>query len=84
MSTMNTGVSHLFVYGTLKSAAMGAMGKAQRDRLQREGRSLGAAILQSAPSCEQNPPGATGPWNVSMILRQLAREFREQDFLEVR
>jgi len=48
MSTINTGVSHLFVYGTLMSVAMGAMGKAQRDRLQREGRSRGAATLHGA------------------------------------
>ena len=45
---MNTGVRHLFVYGTLMSTAIGAMGKAQRDRLQREGRSLGAATMQGA------------------------------------
>ena len=44
----NTGVRHLFVYGTLMSQVMGAMGKAQRDRLQREGRSLGAATLHGA------------------------------------
>lgn len=48
MTRMNTSVRHLFVYGTLLSQAIGAMGKAQRDRLQREGRSLGAATLRGA------------------------------------
>jgi gamma-glutamylcyclotransferase (GGCT)/AIG2-like uncharacterized protein YtfP len=48
MSRMNTGVRHLFVYGTLMSAAIGTMGKAQRDRLQREGRGLGAATMHGA------------------------------------
>ncbi|MFM9851077.1 MAG: gamma-glutamylcyclotransferase [Hyphomicrobiaceae bacterium] len=38
---------HLFVYGTLMSAADGArLGKAQRARLQREGTSLGAATIK--------------------------------------
>jgi gamma-glutamylcyclotransferase (GGCT)/AIG2-like uncharacterized protein YtfP len=38
---------HLFVYGTLMTAAEGAgLGKPQRARLQREGVSLGAATIQ--------------------------------------
>ena len=48
MTRMNTIVGHLFVYGTLMSAAIGAMGKAQRDRLQCEGISLGAATMHGA------------------------------------
>jgi gamma-glutamylcyclotransferase (GGCT)/AIG2-like uncharacterized protein YtfP len=48
MTRMNTSVRHLFVYGTLLSQARGAMGKAQRDRLQREGRSLVAATMSGA------------------------------------
>lgn len=48
ITRMNTGVRHLFVYGTLMSHAIGAMGKAQRDRLQREGRCLGAATVRCA------------------------------------
>jgi gamma-glutamylcyclotransferase (GGCT)/AIG2-like uncharacterized protein YtfP len=39
---------HLFVYGTLMSHAVGALGKAQRERLQRESRSLGAATMTGA------------------------------------
>jgi len=39
---------HLFVYGTLMSGAVGALGKAQRERLQRESRSLGAATMAGA------------------------------------
>ena len=39
---------HLFVYGTLMSNANGALGKTQRDRLAREGRSLGPATLTGA------------------------------------
>jgi len=35
--------AHLFVYGTLMSAASGPLGRAQRRRLQREAESLGAA-----------------------------------------
>jgi gamma-glutamylcyclotransferase (GGCT)/AIG2-like uncharacterized protein YtfP len=34
---------HLFVYGTLMSAATSTMGRAQRDRLQRESKALGPA-----------------------------------------
>lgn len=45
---MNTSVTHLFVYGTLMSQAIGAMGKVQRDRLQREGHNLGAAAMSGA------------------------------------
>ncbi len=48
MTGMNTVNCHVFVYGTLMSQVMGAMGKAQRDRLQTEGRSLGAATLHGA------------------------------------
>ena len=48
MTRMNTGVRHLFVYGTLMSHAVGTMGKAQRDRLQREGR-LDEALLPAPP-----------------------------------
>jgi gamma-glutamylcyclotransferase (GGCT)/AIG2-like uncharacterized protein YtfP len=39
---------HLFVYGTLMSGAVGALGKAQRERLQRESRRLGAATMAEA------------------------------------
>jgi gamma-glutamylcyclotransferase (GGCT)/AIG2-like uncharacterized protein YtfP len=35
--------SHLFVYGTLMSAATGPLGRAERRRLQRQGESLGPA-----------------------------------------
>jgi gamma-glutamylcyclotransferase (GGCT)/AIG2-like uncharacterized protein YtfP len=35
--------SHLFVYGTLMSAATGPLGRAERRRLQRQGVSLGPA-----------------------------------------
>lgn len=35
--------SHLFVYGTLMSAATTKMGRAQRERLRREGEALGPA-----------------------------------------
>ena len=38
-------VSLLFVYGTLMSSAGGALGRSQRARLAREGRSLGAAAM---------------------------------------
>ncbi len=48
MTRTNTINCHLFVYGTLMSHAIGTMGKAQRDRLQREGRSLGAATMRGA------------------------------------
>lgn len=34
---------HLFVYGTLMSAAIGKLGRAQRERLRREGEALGPA-----------------------------------------
>ena len=44
----NKGICCLFVYGTLMSKAVGTMGKAQRDRLQREGCSLGAATMHGA------------------------------------
>lgn len=38
---------HLFVYGTLMTSAAGAkLGKPQRDRLQREAASLGAASIK--------------------------------------
>jgi len=39
---------HLFIYGTLMSSATGALGKAQRERLTRESRSLGAATMTGA------------------------------------
>jgi gamma-glutamylcyclotransferase (GGCT)/AIG2-like uncharacterized protein YtfP len=39
---------HLFVYGTLRSDAVGALGKAQRERLVRESRTLGTATLAGA------------------------------------
>ena len=48
LTRMNTVNCHVFVYGTLMSTAIGAMGKAQRDRLQTEGRGLGAATLHGA------------------------------------
>lgn len=35
--------SHLFVYGTLLTGAVGSKGRAQRERLRRTARSLGAA-----------------------------------------
>jgi gamma-glutamylcyclotransferase (GGCT)/AIG2-like uncharacterized protein YtfP len=35
--------SHLFVYGTLMSAATGRLGRAQRQRLQQQAKSLGPA-----------------------------------------
>jgi gamma-glutamylcyclotransferase (GGCT)/AIG2-like uncharacterized protein YtfP len=37
--------SHLFVYGTLMSAATGPLGRAERQRLQRQGESLGPATM---------------------------------------
>lgn len=40
--------SHLFVYGTLMSAATGALGHAHRARLARETRSLGPATMAGA------------------------------------
>ena len=40
---METG--HLFVYGTLMSAASGRLGGAERERLQRQGECLGAATI---------------------------------------
>lgn len=45
---MQTAPRHLFVYGTLMSAATGALGHAQRARLQRETRSLGPATMARA------------------------------------
>lgn len=36
---------HLFVYGTLRPAASGAMGRSERERLQREAVTLGAATV---------------------------------------
>jgi gamma-glutamylcyclotransferase (GGCT)/AIG2-like uncharacterized protein YtfP len=39
---------HLFVYGTLQQSALGALGKAQRERLARESGSLGAATMAGA------------------------------------
>jgi gamma-glutamylcyclotransferase (GGCT)/AIG2-like uncharacterized protein YtfP len=45
---MQTAPRHLFVYGTLKSAASGALGHAHRARLTRESRSLGAATMAGA------------------------------------
>jgi gamma-glutamylcyclotransferase (GGCT)/AIG2-like uncharacterized protein YtfP len=45
---MDKGGSHLFVYGTLMPAAAGSLGKAQRERLSREARFLGAAAMQGA------------------------------------
>jgi gamma-glutamylcyclotransferase (GGCT)/AIG2-like uncharacterized protein YtfP len=39
---------HLFIYGTLMSGATGALGHAQRARLARESRSLGAATMAGA------------------------------------
>ncbi len=39
---------HLFVYGTLMRAAAGVLGKAQRERLLRESRSLGPATMAGA------------------------------------
>ena len=38
----------LFVYGTLMRAAFGALGKEERERLARESRNLGPAILSHA------------------------------------
>jgi gamma-glutamylcyclotransferase (GGCT)/AIG2-like uncharacterized protein YtfP len=37
---------HLFVYGTLMSTAPGAFGKAMRERLQREAKLLGPAMIR--------------------------------------
>jgi gamma-glutamylcyclotransferase (GGCT)/AIG2-like uncharacterized protein YtfP len=45
---MEKGGRYLFVYGTLMSEAVGALGKAQRDRLARESRTLGAAAMTGA------------------------------------
>lgn len=45
---MQPAARHLFVYGTLMSAATGALGHAQRARLQRETRSLGPATMAAA------------------------------------
>jgi gamma-glutamylcyclotransferase (GGCT)/AIG2-like uncharacterized protein YtfP len=45
---METDVRYLFVYGTLMRGAVGALGAAQRDRLVRESRSLGAATMAGA------------------------------------
>ena len=45
---METAVRYLFVYGTLMRDAAGALGAAQRDRLARESRSLGAAAMAGA------------------------------------
>lgn len=42
----------LFVYGTLMSEALGALGKAQRQRLARESRKLGAATMAGARLCD--------------------------------
>ncbi len=39
---------HLFIYGTLRSGAIGALGKLERERLARESRSLGAATMGGA------------------------------------
>jgi len=39
---------HLFIYGTLMAIDTGALGRAQRARLQRESRSLGAATMTRA------------------------------------
>jgi gamma-glutamylcyclotransferase (GGCT)/AIG2-like uncharacterized protein YtfP len=39
---------NLFVYGTLMGSAAGALGKAQRERLQRESCSLGPATMAGA------------------------------------
>jgi gamma-glutamylcyclotransferase (GGCT)/AIG2-like uncharacterized protein YtfP len=45
---MEDGTGRLFVYGTLKSTAQGALGMAQRAQLVRESRLLGAAVLLGA------------------------------------
>jgi gamma-glutamylcyclotransferase (GGCT)/AIG2-like uncharacterized protein YtfP len=39
---------HLFVYGTLKSKATGALGHVERARLARDSRSLGTATMNGA------------------------------------
>lgn len=45
---MDATCRHLFVYGTLMAGATGALGRAQRQRLARESRSLGAATMTGA------------------------------------
>lgn len=48
MSLVGTAHSNLFVYGTLMRRAQGALGMAQRARLEREGVNHGAATLAGA------------------------------------
>jgi gamma-glutamylcyclotransferase (GGCT)/AIG2-like uncharacterized protein YtfP len=54
----------LFVYGTLMSRADTALGREQRARLAREGRSLGAAMIAARLYDLGAYPGITqvGPW----------------------
>ena len=52
---------HLFVYGTLMSAAKSRLGRGERARLFREGRSLGAAFARGRLYDLGRYPGMTDP-----------------------
>src|SRR5688572_534590 len=52
---------HLFVYGTLMSAARSRLGRGERARLFREGRSLGAAFARGRLYDLGRYPGMTDP-----------------------
>ncbi len=52
---------HLFVYGTLMSAAKSRLGRGERARLFREGRSLGAAFARGRLYELGRYPGMTDP-----------------------
>lgn len=53
--------AHLFVYGTLMSAAASALGRAQRQRLAREGRLLGVATTAGRLVDLGRYPGLVSP-----------------------
>ncbi len=67
----------LFVYGTLMSAATGAMGLSERKRLSREARSLGPAMLRGRLyDLGQYPGVITSEFNRDVVHGEVFEMFR--------
>jgi gamma-glutamylcyclotransferase (GGCT)/AIG2-like uncharacterized protein YtfP len=82
--------SFLFVYGTLRQSAAGSLGKAQRERLARESRSLGAATMPGArlydlgryPGLVESAAASDVVHGEVVVLANPARTFRWLDAYE--
>lgn len=67
----------LFVYGTLRSTATSRLGREQRARLQREGRSLSAAVVRGRLYDLGRYPGLVGSDDMADLVHGEIFELRE-------